>query len=317
MRAVVQDRYGGLDALRAVELDEPTPGPGQVLIRVEATSINLSDWETLRGAPLYARIGGLRRPARPVLGSDIAGRVEAVGPEVVGFAVGDEVYGDNLWLKGGFAEYAVAPASVLANKPAGLTFAQASTIPQAGPIALQGVAGAGTGRRVLINGGGGGSGAFAIQLAVASGALVTAVDNEAKLDFMASLGAAEVLDYRQVDFTTTGDRYDIVLDLVATRPVRSCVRALASGGRYRMVGGTMATLLRVLIGGSVIGPLVGRRVGVLAVKTGPEHFEPLARRCLAGEIDIHIDRTFGLDEVVEALRHVGEGRALGKVVVEP
>ncbi len=152
MRAIVHDRYGGPEVLRSVEVPVPSPGSGEVLVRVVTTSVNLSDWECLTGSPLYARIGGLRRPARPTLGSDIAGWVEAVGEAVTPFRVGDEVYGDNLGLKGGFARYAIAPETVLAPKPAELTFAEASTIPQAGPIALQGTAGATAGDRVLVNG---------------------------------------------------------------------------------------------------------------------------------------------------------------------
>jgi NADPH:quinone reductase-like Zn-dependent oxidoreductase len=315
VKAVVYDRYGPPSVLRVEEVPVPSPARGQLLVRVAATSVNLSDWETLRGSPLYSRIGGLRKPARPVLGSDIAGWVEAVGPEVTGFAVGDEVYGDNLWLKGGFAEYTVAPASVLAHKPDALSFAEASTIPQAGPIAWQGTATAGPGRRVLINGAGGGSGSFAIQLAKRAGAHVTAVDNSDKLDFMRSVGADEVLDYRAQDFTR-GELQDLVLDLVAHRSVFAYRRALAGGGRYLCVGGTTRALLRVLTVGAALGLLTGRRLGVLAVKTGPEHFEPLAQRCVAGEVRIHIDRMFQLDEVPQALAHVGEGRSLGKVVVE-
>src|SRR3712207_2865734 len=177
MRAVVYDRYGPPDVLRIDSLPQPSPAAGQVLVKVAATSVNLSDWETLRGTPLYARIGGLRSPRRRTLGSDIAGWVEAVGPGVTRFRPGDQVYGDNLMLKGGFAEYAIAPESVLANKPAALSFAEASTIPQAGAIAWQGTAGATAGQRILINGAGGGSGAFAIQLAKRLGAQVTGVDN--------------------------------------------------------------------------------------------------------------------------------------------
>ena len=317
MRAVVQERYGGPEVLRIDDVPVPTPGSGQVLVKVAATSINLSDWETLRGSPAYARIGGLRTPRRPTLGSDIAGTVESVGRGVTRFRPGDPVYGDNLHLKGGFAEYAVAPASALAPKPAGLTFAEASTIPQAGPIALQGTAGAAEGRRVLVNGAGGGSGAFAVQLAKRLGAHVTGVDNGGKLDFIASLGADEVLDYRVDDFTSGQEPFDLVLDLVAHRSVFAYRRALARGGRYRCVGGTVPTLLRVLTIGVVAGRLTGRRLGVLGVGTGPDRFEPMAELCVAGEVSIHIDRTFGLDDVPEALAMVGEGRALGKVVVTP
>ena len=152
------DRYGGPDVLRVEDVAMPEPGAGQVRLKVAATSINLSDWECLRGEPLYARLGGLRSPARRTLGSDVAGWVDAVGEGVTGFRPGDEVYGDNLELKGGFAEYAVARQAALTHKPAGLTFADASTIPQAGAIALQGTASAAEGQRGLINWGGGGSG---------------------------------------------------------------------------------------------------------------------------------------------------------------
>ena len=317
MKAVVYERYGSPDVLRVEDVPVPSPANGKVRVKVAATSVNLSDWECLRGSPAYARIGGLRRPALRTLGSDIAGVVDDVGEGVTGFRPGDEVYGDNLMLKGGFAEYAVAPQSALALKPAGLTFAEASTIPQAGAIALQGTARMESGSRVLINGAGGGSGSFAIQLAKRLGAHVTGVDNAAKQDFMRSVGADEVIDYRQGDFTRTTLPYDSVLDLVAHRSVFAYRRALASGGRYRCVGGSVRALLRVLTVGWVVGRVTGRSIGVLAVKEGPAHFEPLADLCAAGEVRIHIDRTFALDEVPAALAHSGEGRALGKVVVTP
>jgi len=315
VKAVTYDRYGPPEVLRVDDVPVPAPTDGQVRIKVAATSINLSDWETLRGAPAYARIGGLRAPARAVLGSDIAGWVDAVGAGVTRFQPGDEVYGDNLALKGGFAEYAVAAESALASKPAELTFADASTIPQAGAIALQGTDGAAAGHRVLINGAGGGTGAFAIQLAKRLGAHVTGVDNGSKLDFMQSLGADDVIDYRVDDFTRPAVPYDLIFDLVAHRSVFAYRRALASGGRYRCVGGSVRALLRVLTIGWIAGRLTRRRLGVFAVKEGPAHFSPLADLCIAGDVNIHIWRTFGLDDVADALACVGEGRALGKVVV--
>jgi NADPH:quinone reductase-like Zn-dependent oxidoreductase len=229
--------------------------------------------------------------------------------------VGDEVYGDNLQLMGGFAEYAVAPESALAHKPEELTFAQAAAIPQAAAIALRGTAGVAAGQRVLINGAGGGSGSFAIQLAKRAGAHVTGVDNAGKLDFMRSLGGDQVIDYGIDDFTRLNDPYDLVLDLVAHRSVFACRRALAPRGRYWCVGGPVRNLLAIVTIGSIIGRLTGRRMGVLVVPQGPRHFTPLTDLVLAGEIGIHIDRTFGLDEVPEALRYVGEGLAHGKVVV--
>ena len=315
MRAVVYDRYGPPELLRVDDLPTPSPTTNQVLLRVVATSVNRSDWECLRGTPLYARLGGLRAPARRTLGSDVAGRVEAVGSGVTRFGVGDEVYGDNLQLMGGFAEYAVAPESALAPKPEKLTFAQASAIPQAAAIALRGTAGVAAGQRVLINGAGGGSGSFAIQLAKRAGAQVTGVDNAGKLDFMRSLGADQVIDYASDDFTRPDEPYDLVLDLVAHRSPFACRRALAPRGRYWCVGGPVRTLLAIVTIGSIIGRLTGRRLGLLVVPQGPKYFTPLADLGVAGDIGIHIDRTFGLDEVPEALRYVGEGLALGKVVV--
>lgn len=316
MRAVIQDRYGPPEILRLGEVPVPAASDDEVLIAVRATSINLSDWETLTGTPAYARIAGLRRPRRPILGSDIAGTVVDVGSAVTSFAAGDEVYGDNLLPKGGFAEFAAVPARMLAHKPAELTFAQASTIPQAGAIALQGTADAAAGARVLINGAGGGSGAFAIQLAKAAGAVVTGVDNATKLEFMTSLRADDVIDHQTTDFTRTGRTWDLVLDLVALRSVRAYRRALAPGGRYQAVGGSTSTLVRVATVGAVVGRLNGRRIGVLGVREGPEHFAPLAARCATGDVAIRIDRTFSLDEVPQALAHVGQGRSRGKVVVE-
>jgi NADPH:quinone reductase-like Zn-dependent oxidoreductase len=261
VKAVVYDRYGAPDVLRVEDVPVPTPAAGQVRVEVAATSVNLSDWECLRGSPAYARIGGLRFPARRTLGSDIAGVVHAVGPGVARFRPGEEVYGDNLALMGGFAEYALAPESALAHKPIPLTFAEASTIPQAGAIAWQGTERAVAGSRVLINGAGGGSGSFAIQLAKRLGAHVTGVDNAAKQDFMRSVGADAVIDYSRDDFTRTTQPYDLMLDLVADRSVFAYRRALATGGRYRCVGGSVRALLRILTVGSVVGRLTGRSIG--------------------------------------------------------
>lgn len=314
MRAVTYDSYGPPEVLRVEQVRTPSPGANQVLVEVAATSVNLSDWEGLTGTPAYARIGGLRAPRRRILGSDIAGRVAAVGSGVTRFRVDDEVYGDNLGLLGGFAEYAVAPVSALARKPAELSFAEASTLPQAGAIALQGMAGARRGQRVLVNGAGGGSGSFAIQLAARSGAHVTGVDNAGKLDFMRRVGADDVVDYTRTDFTRL-EPFDLILDLVAHRSVFAYRRALARGGRYLCVGGTVRSVLRVVTVGAAIGLVTGRRLGLLIARNGPAYFEPVAERCRTGELSIHIDRTFPLHEVPQALAYVGEGRALGKVVI--
>ncbi|MET0884867.1 MAG: NAD(P)-dependent alcohol dehydrogenase [Mycetocola sp.] len=313
---MVYDRYGPPDVLSIEEVPVPTPGPKQVLVEIVATSVNLSDWEGLTGSPAYARFGGLRTPSRRVLGSDIAGRVASVGAGASRFRVGDEVYGDNLNLMGGFAEFAVAAESSLSRKPRELTFVEASTLPQSGAIAYQGTGSARPGQRVLINGAGGGAGSLAIQLASRAGAHVTGVDNASKLEFMREVGADDVVDYRREDFTRL-EPFDLVLDLVAHRSVFAYRRALARGGRYLCVGGTVRTLLRVVTVGSAVGALTGRRLGILIARQGPAYFEPVAEQCVAGNVRIHVDRTFTLDEVPQALATVGEGRALGKVVVTP
>ena len=220
MKAVVYTRYGPPDVLRLAEVATPAPKDNEVLVKVHAVSVNASDWEMLRGEPLYARIGGPLRPRHPVLGSDIAGRVEAAGRNATLFRPGEDVFADILSSMGGFAEYVCAPQSALARLPAGMTYEQAAALPQAGAIALQGIDGKGQvqpGQTVLINGAGGGSGMYAVQLAKLHLAEVTGVDNTEKLEFMRSLGANHVIDYTREDFTKNGRCYDLILDLAAHR----------------------------------------------------------------------------------------------------
>ena len=254
MKAIVQDRYGSPDRLELAEVKKPAPGEKEVLIKVYAVSVNGSDWEGLRGEPLYARTAGVRKPRNKILGSDIAGRVEAVGKNVRQFRPGDEVFGEMASYRGGFAEYAVTSENLLARKPAGMTFEQAAAIPQGAVIALQGIRDRGQvkpGQHVLINGAGGSAGIFAVQLAKLCGAEVTGVDNTGKMDFLRSLGADHVIDYTQEDFTGNGQQYDLILDVVAHRSVFALKRALKPNGTYFVVGGSVATLLQVLF----LGPL--------------------------------------------------------------
>lgn len=316
MKAVVYDRYGPPDVLRLTDVPTPVPGHGEVLVKVHAVSLNLSDWEVLRGKPLYSRIYGVFRPRRHILGSDIAGRVATVGPGTTRFEPGDDVFGDILTYLGGFAEYVCVPETVLAPIPAGLTYEQAAAIPQAGAIALQGIRTKGQvrpGQQVLINGAGGGSGSYAIQLAKLDGAEVTGVDNGEKLEFMRSVGADHVIDYRREDFTRNGRTYDLILDLAGYRSVRGYARSLKPGGRYLFTGGSVSTMLRILL----FGPLVGRdkRIRVLAVQLGVEHLGPFVQLCQEGKVTIHIDRRYSLSEVPDALRYHGEGHAMGKVII--
>jgi len=318
MKAVVYTRYGTPDVLRFTDVERPTPQDKEVLIKVHAVSLNASDWEMLRGKPLYSRIMGPFRPHYHILGSDIAGRVEAVGRNTTLFQPGDEVFADILSHMGGFAEYVCAPENVLARMPAGMTYEEAAALPQAGANALQGIRDKGQvqpGQKVLINGAGGGSGMYAIQLAKLHGAEVTGVDNAEKLEFMRSLGADHVIDYTREDFVRNGRTYDLILDFAAHRSAFAYKGSLMRGGRYLYVGGSVATLLNVLLIGPLIGRAEGKKMGLLAVRLGVQHLAPLIELCQAGKIATVIDRRYRLSEVPQALRYLGEGHAKGKVVV--
>jgi NADPH:quinone reductase-like Zn-dependent oxidoreductase len=219
---------------------------------------------------------------------------------------------------GGFAQYVCVPENVLAPMPTGMTYEVAAALPQAGAIALQGIREKGQvqpGQSVLINGAGGGSGMYAIQLAKLDRAEVTGVDNQEKLAFMRSLGADHVIDYAEEDFTSSGRRYDLILDLAGYRSASAYQRSLNPGGRYLFVGGSVATLLQLLLIGPLMGRRAGKRVGFLAVRLGTQHLAPMVELCQGQRIATVIDRRYPLSEVPEALRYLGEGHAKGKVVV--
>jgi len=299
-------------------VDQPAPKDNEVLVKVHAVSLNASDWEMLRGKPLYSRMAGPFRPRHHILGSDIAGQVQATGRNATLFGPGEDVFADVLSSMGGFAQYVCVPQSALARRPAGLTHEQAAALPQAGAIALQGIRDRGqvqSGQKVLINGAGGGSGMYAIQLAKLHGAEVTGVDNAEKLEFMASLGADHVIDYTRADFTRNGRTYDLILDLAGHRPAFAYRGSLAPGGRYLFVGGSVATLLQVLLVGPLIGRAADQKIRLLAVRLGVQHLAPIVELCQAGQITTVIDRRYPLPEVPEALRYLGEGHAKGKVVI--
>jgi NADPH:quinone reductase-like Zn-dependent oxidoreductase len=318
MKAIVYTEYGSPDVLQLREVAKPVPASDEVLVRIEAASINGSDREGLIGKPLYARIGGLRRPRHQILGSDIAGRVEAVGSNIHEFRRGDEVFGEIPGYHGGFAEYACAPERTLARKPAGLTFEQAAAIPQAGVIALQGICARGKvqpGHQVLINGAGGAAGTFAVQLAKSCGAEVTGVDHGDKLEYLRSLGADHVIDYNREDFTRSGKQYDLILDVIAQRSVFAYVRALRPQGTCFIVGGAVTVLLQSLLLGPLIRRATGKHIRVLIVAQNRQDLVSIAELCEAGKVIPVIDRRYPLREVAEALRYVGEGRHKGKVVI--
>lgn len=316
MKAIVYTRYGSPDVLQLKEVEKPIPGDDKILIKVHAVSVNRSDWEGLVGKPLYARLGGLLKPGNQILGSDVAGRVEAVGKDNTQFKPGDDVFGEMENYHGGFAEYVCTRGKIWAMKPASLTFEQAAAIPQAGVIALQGLRGrVQQGQSVLINGAGGGAGSFAVQLAKLYGAEVTGVDNAGKLDFMRSLGADHVVDYTREDFTRNGKQSDLILDLIAYRSAFAYARALKPNGSYYAVGGSVATFLQFLLFGPWIRRTSGRQVRLLAVQRNRKDLEFITGLCESGKIALPIDKRYPLGEVPEALQYLGEGRAKGKVVI--
>ncbi len=314
MKAIVYQEYGSPDVLELEQVEKPTPKDNEVLIEVHATSVNASDWELLRGKPLYARLGGLHK----ILGSDIAGRVEAVGGNVKQFQPGDEVFGDIFGCWGGFAEYVCAPENALVLKPASMAFEQVAAIPQAAVLALQGLRDKGQiqpGQKVLINGAGGGAGTFAVQMAKMFGAEVTGVDSTSKLDMMRSIGADLVIDYTQEDFTQNGHEYDLILDLVASHSIFDYTRALNPRGRYVMVGGAMLHIFQTLFLGTWISMTGDKKMGILGLKQNKKDLNFILELYEAGKVAPVIDRCYPLSEVPEALRFLGEGHAKGKVVI--
>jgi len=318
MKAVIRERYGGPEGLQIADLEKPVPTRDQVLIRVRATSLNRSDWEGLTGKPLYARFAGVFRPRRKVLGSDVAGVVEAVGPDQREYKPGDEVFGETVGMGGGLAEYVCGSAATIARQPHALDWVHAAAVPQAGVIALRGIRGVGKvqpGQDVLINGAGRSAGSLAIQLAKAAGAEVTGVDTAEKFDFMRAAGAHHTVDYRREDFTKSGQRYDLILDLVAHRSVFAYNRALKENGRYYFVGGSAFLMLQLLLLGRLVGRRSGKRLSILFAQTRRQTIEEVARLCLAGELELHIDRTYQLGNAREALRALGAGEIKGKAVI--
>lgn len=318
MKAIVYEEYGTPDVLRLAELPKPEPTDDQILIKIHAISINGADRENLVGKPFYARISGLRKPQKPILGSDIAGTVEAVGKNITEFQPGDEIFGEVPDYHGGFAEYVCVDGKTMAHKPESLSFEQASALPQAGSISYRGICSQGDvqpGQHVLINGAGGSGGSYAIQMAKLRGAEVTAVDHTNKLDFMRSLGADHVVDYTAEDYTTHTARYDLILDLIAHRSVFAVQRALKPGGIYYVVGGDVPVLLQTVFMGPWIQRAKGKRVRMLIVPQNREDVLAVTELVQAGKVTPVIDKTYPLEQVPDAFRYiVGEG-SKGKVVI--
>jgi NADPH:quinone reductase-like Zn-dependent oxidoreductase len=314
MKAFIYERYGPPERLRMAEVDTPSPDAGEVLVKVLAASVNAADWHVLRGKPLFSRATlGLLRPKHRILGVDVAGQVAAVGSGVGRFQPGDEVYGNLLdHGYGGFAEYAAVPEGALASTPASLSFEEAAAVPMAAVTALQGLRRHGElqpGQRVLINGASGGVGSFAVQLAKASGAEVTAVTSTANLELARSLGADQVVDYTTTDFARGGQRYDRILDTVGNRSVPDLRRALAEGGQAAVTG---FTSVRRLLAVSLRG---GKDVTQVQAHVTSKDLELLSELIESGKVRPRIDRRYGFAEIPAAIAYLEQGHARAKVVV--
>jgi NADPH:quinone reductase-like Zn-dependent oxidoreductase len=333
MKAIVQNRYGSAEVLELGEIDEPVAGDDQLLVRVRAASIHADVWHVMRGVPYVLRImgAGLRRPKSLVPGTDLAGVVESVGRNVTRFRPGDEVFGQslvaNLWRHGGaFAEYAAVPEARFERKPAHLTFEQAAAVPTSGSLAVQCVRDEGrvqSDQTILINGAGGAVGSFAVQLAKAYGATVTAVDSAEKLDVLRSIGADRVLDYAQVDITRSGERSDVILDIAGNHAWPDIKRAITREGTYVLVGhdhyggsghrwlGSLGRFAKLM----VISPFVPQLHPFRGAKDPGDRLVVMKELIEAGSVTPVVDRTFDLREVRDAMRYLESGRATGKVVI--
>lgn len=318
MRAIVFSRYGSPDVLELREVPKPIPRDDEVLIRVHAASLNDWDWEAVRGTPFVNRLFfGLFEPRKRILGSDIAGRIEEVGGSVQRFRPGDEVFGDLSGRWGGFAEYVCAREDAVTSKPPGMTFEQAAATPQAGLLAFQSLRLMGPfrdGLKFLINGAGGGVGTFAIQMVRPYRVEITGVDRPEKFDMLRAMGVQHVIDYTREDFTRTGRRYDRILDVKTSRSIFDYARALAPGGIYVTVGGSLARLFQFLLLRPWISMIQKKSIRFLALKlnAGLADMKELFE---AGKVVPVLDGHWELSDVPEAFRHFGAGRHKGKVVI--
>jgi NADPH:quinone reductase-like Zn-dependent oxidoreductase len=325
MKAIVQREYGSPDTLRLEDVDRPDAGPGHVLVRVRAASVNAADWHVMRGDPKLARLQlGVRRPRAAVRGRDFAGEVAEVGTGVTHVGPGDEVFGETGMADGAFAEYVRAPAGQVALKPAVLTFEQAAAVPLAGCTALQAlrdVARVQPGQRLLVNGASGGVGTFAVQIGKALGAHVTAVCSTRNVEIVRSLGADDVVDYTAEDVVSARQRFDVVLDLVGNRRLRELRQILTERGTLVLSGGgvfdggSLVGPMALIIGGGLVGRVVRQRIKPFNATPTTERLTALARLAESGQVRPVIDRTYALAEVPAAIRYLESEHARAKVVV--
>lgn len=326
MKAAVYTQYGDHTELKVTEHPSPVIKPTQVLIDVHATSVNGSDWEFLTGKPAYARVAGLRKPEKPILGSDISGVVSKVGSEVKRFKVGDAVFGDNFEAQGGFAEQVAVDEKLLIAKPDSLSHIIASSIPQSGVIAMQGLNNFSelqAGQRILLNGAGGSGGGYAIQLAKKAGAYVVAVDHENKRPFISEMGADEFIDYSQTDVTacaeyqaSVGQPFDKILDFVGHHSIAEYRKILTSNGHYTIVGGKTREILAAALKGVFVRLTSKQKIGLLIHKQNQKDMKWILNLLLNKELQPCVGSVYCLDDIGEAFRQFGLQQTAGKVVIK-
>ncbi len=320
MKAIILKKYGLPKVLEVGEVDKPAPKDREVLVKIHAASINDWDWGLVRGKPFVIRLFfGLRKPRVRILGADIAGTIEAVGSKVTSFKPGDEIYCDlSECGSGGFAEYVCIPEKIPALKPSGMSFNDAAALPHAGLLALQGLVEMGkvkSGQRILINGAGGGVGTLGIQILKSYNLKTTGVDSAEKLDLMKSLGYDEVMDYKKLDFTGTGEKYDLILDTKTNRSAVKYIRCLERNGTYITVGAWMNRLLDIFLTGPLISLFTGKKLKVLFHQPN-KGLEQLSKLAEKGQIQPVVDGPYEFEKIPELLQYFGEGRHKGKIVVE-
>jgi len=324
MKAIVCTRYGSPDVLTLQDIAPPVPKDHEVLVSVHSASLNAADWHIMRGSPYFMRFTfGFSKPKYPVLGSDVSGYVEAVGENVTRFKKGDEVFG-NLFEDGrsdtgmgAFAEFACASEDAFALKPSNITFEEAAAIPLAATTALQALnkGEIEAGKKVLINGASGGVGSFAIQIAKAFDAEVTAVCSTSKTDMVRSLGADHVIDYTKENFTQSGKRYDLIIAANGYHPIGHYKRVLTGSGRYVSVGGSLSQMVQGLALAPFLSSKRGKRLGFLSAKNDQDDLLTLKNLAATGKLKPVIDGVYSLAEIPEAMRYLEEGHVRGKLVV--
>lgn len=317
MKAIVFTQYGTPDVLALKEVDLPVPKDDEVLVKVSAVSLNDWDLALVNGDFVNRLLNGVRKPKRTIVGSDIAGRVEAVGKNIRKFKLGDEVFGDLSGRWGGLAEYVCAHEDQLAIKPSTMTFEQAAAIPQAGMLAVQGLIDVGklrSGQALLINGAGGGVGSLGVQIAKQFDVEITGVDSAGKLEMMRSLGFDHVIDYAREDFTKTGKQYDLILDAKTNRSVFDYLRALRPNGVYVTVGGSIRRLLQIFMLGPSISRIYKKKVALVALKPNKD-LDYMSDLFIDGKLTPVIDGYYTLEQFREAFALYAEARQKGKVVI--